>query len=169
MEKLLEWVKSWKFMQALYKTTLGKKLIDTFLNKEVVNYLIFGVLTTIVNIAVYYAMTWGKTVEDLATSEMLLANFVAWVAGVTFAYITNKLFVFESKTETKKEFFKELVSFVWFRVLSLILDMGVMFVTVDIMKLNDKVMKIVSNVLVVIANYIFSKLFIFNKEKNKKG
>lgn len=164
MEKLLEWVKSWKFMQALYKTELGKKLIDTFLNKEVINYLIFGVLTTIVNIAVYYVMTWGKT-GALETSEMLVANFVAWVAGVVFAYITNKLFVFESKTDTMKAFFKELGSFVWFRVLSLILDMVVMFVTVDVMKLNDKVMKIVSNVLVVIANYIFSKMFIFKKEE----
>lgn len=166
MEKLLEWVKSWKFMQALYKTTLGKKLIDTFFNKEVINYLIFGVLTTVVNIVVYYAMTWGKT-GNLATQEMLIANLIAWVVSVIFAYITNKLFVFESKTTNAKELIKELSSFVWFRILSLILDMAVMFVTVDLIKLNDKIMKIVSNVLVVIANYIFSKLFIFNKSKKE--
>lgn len=130
--------------------------------KEIINYLIFGVLTTIVNYISYIILT------KVCNIDYLVSTVIAQVIAIIFAYITNKIFVFQSKNLSKKEFLKEMFSFFGFRILSLFLDMGFMYIFVDMLHLNDVIMKLVSNVLIVIANYIFSKLFIFRKKEAKK-
>ena len=124
--------------------------------KEVLLYLLFGGLTTIVNILTFY-------IFRKLNVELYISNIIAWIISVLFAFITNKLFVFESKNKTKKENIKEITSFFGFRLLSLVFDMGAMFLLINILKINDLLSKIFDNILVVILNYIFSKLFIFKK------
>lgn len=137
-----------------------KELFNKY--KEVINYLIFGVLTTVVNYVSYLILAKVFNVNYLASTV------ISQIISIIFAYVTNKIFVFESKTTTTKELIKEMVSFFGFRGISLLLDMAFMYIFVDLLKLNDAVMKLVSNVLIVIANYVFSKLFVFKKEKNNK-
>lgn len=140
-------------------------LIKKFLNKETISYLIFGVLTTIINIVVF-----GISEDFLMpfmsdTAAALTANVIAWVLSVAFAFITNKLFVFESKSMSVKVIIKELYSFVIARLLSLAFDEAFMMVAIKFM--DSMLAKIISNVFVVIINYVLSKFFIF-KNKNKQ-
>ncbi len=126
--------------------------------REVLMYLLFGVLTTIVNIISYYLFT-----RVIPLGEYV-SNIIAWVISVSFAFVTNKLFVFDSKSKNKKILVKELVSFIGFRLLSLGIDMGSMFVMISLLRFNDMIAKILANGIVIVLNYIFSKLFIFKKE-----
>lgn len=140
-----------------------KELVKKFLNREVIMYLIFGVLTTIVSLAVYYGLIFTILNPENAI-QLQIANIISWIAGVIFAYVTNRKYVFESK-ETNKV--KEVSKFVTSRLSTLFLDMLVMFIGVTLLKANDKIIKLISQVLVILANYILSKLFVFKKEKNK--
>lgn len=137
---------------------LWKKLF----NKETILYLIFGILTTVINVAIcgllYDKLHW----------DVLVANSIAWVISVIFAFITNKIFVFDSKTTDKKILLKETISFFIARLISLGFDMLAVWLMVDLWHVNVWVAKIISNVIVVIMNYIFSKLFIFNNKQDKK-
>ena len=139
-----------------------KKLMKKFLTKEVILYIIFGVLTTIVALAVYYGTTLTFLNPENAI-QVQIANILSWVAGVIFAYITNRKYVFESKNDNK---LKEITKFVTSRLSTLLLDMLVMFIGVTLLKGNDKIIKLISQVLVTIGNYVLSKLFVFkNKDK----
>ena len=130
--------------------------------KEVVNYLVFGVLATIVNFVSYFIFTRIFQVNEIISSGL------SWFCSVLFAYTTNKIFVFESKTNTAKAFFKEMISFFLARVLSgIFCDVGTFAVMVSVLKINDIISKIVTQVMVVIVNYVLSKFFIF-KKKNKQ-
>lgn len=120
-------------------------------------YLIFGVLTTLVNIVSFYIM-------DKCNINLYVNNTIAWILSVLFAYITNKLFVFESKSLEPKVVIKEGLSFLSFRLISYFMDMLCIFIMVDIFSINKMISKIVGNVIVIVANYIFSKLFIFRKD-----
>ena len=127
--------------------------------KEIVNYLIFGVLTTIISLAVYYLLTF--TVIDPKNALLLqVANVISWVAGVLFAYVTNRKYVFASKNEDK---LKEFSSFVGARLVTLIMDMIIMYVGVTLMRGNDKIIKLISQVVVIVSNYLFSKIFVFRR------
>lgn len=126
--------------------------------KEILLYLVFGVLTTLVNIVSYYLFT------RLLNLDPYISNTVAWILSVLFAFVTNKRFVFESKEKSWKIVLKEGISFLGFRLLSLGIDMGSMFVMLSLCKIDDMIAKIIANVIVVILNYIFSKVFIFKKE-----
>ena len=130
--------------------------------KEILFYLIFGVLTTVVNYVLY--LLFAK----ILNVNYMVATVLSQIIAIIFAYVTNKLFVFESKNLTKKELVREIISFFGFRGISLLLDMGFMYLFVDILNLNDAIMKLVSNVLIIIANYVFSKLFVFKKKTNIK-
>lgn len=123
--------------------------------KEVISYLIFGVLTTLVNIVVY------TVCNDLLQIQYLISNAIAWILSVLFAYITNRKYVFESNN---KSMIDELVKFIGARLSTGIMDMVLMWLLVDILAFNSMVSKIVVNVLVVVLNYMLSKVFIF-KEK----
>lgn len=140
-------------------TNLMKKL----LNKETISYLIFGVLTTIINIVVFRIAENRLLPFMSPTAAALAANIIAWVLSVAFAFITNKLFVFESKSMNFRLIMKELYSFVIARLLSLAFDEGFMFVAIKFM--DSMIAKIISNVFVVIINYVLSKFFIF-KDKH---
>lgn len=138
-----------------------KKIKELYLKyKEVINYLIFGVLTTVVSLAVYYILVLTLLNPENAF-QLQVANILSWVAGVTFAYFTNRKYVFESKEQNK---LKEASKFVLSRVLTLLIDMLIMFVGVTLLHLNDKIFKLISQVAVVILNYVFSKIFVFKKE-----
>lgn len=139
--------------------TAWRKLWKLFLKyKEVVLYLVFGGLTTLINIVVYAVCArW----LSLGTMQ---ANASALTISILFAYITNKLFVFESKTDTIKEVFREFFSFIACRLGTGALDMVFMFVSVDILGFYDVAMKILSNIIVIVLNYVFSKLVIFAKK-----
>lgn len=126
--------------------------------KEAFLYLFFGGCTTLINILTFFICRQLKLSIDAS-------NIIAWTIAVVFAFVTNKLFVFDSKNMDKKVVFKETVSFFVARVISLGIDSGLLHLMIDFMKVNELIAKIVSNIVVIIVNYIFSKLFIFKKEK----
>ncbi len=137
-----------------------EKLKELYLKyKEIVNYLIVGGLTTLISLVVYYGAVFTFLNPDNAI-QLQIANILSWVAGVTFAYFTNRKFVFESENPDK---IKEATKFVGSRISTLLLDMLVMFVGTTLLGFNDKIIKLVSQVLVIVGNYLISKLFVFKK------
>ena len=120
--------------------------------REIILYGIFGVLTTVVNFLVF------KVCADLIKTSTVLSTAVAWFISVVFAYITNRVWVFESK---EKNTLKESSNFFMCRAGTGILDVIIMYITVDIFFWNKDLMKILSNILVIIINYIASKIFVF--------
>ena len=142
-----------------------KKIKELYLKyKEIINYLIVGVLTTLISLVVYYiCVCTFLNPEDKI--QLQIANILSWIAGVTFAYFTNRKYVFESKEINKV---KEAGKFVLSRVLTLLMDMIIMYLGVTVLHLNDKIFKLISQVVVIVSNYVFSKLFVFKKNKNIK-
>ncbi len=131
---------------------------------EIILYLIFGVLTTVVSLIVKYALLF-TVLEASNAFELQVAVVVSWIVAVLFAYFTNRKFVFESKTNSK---LKEFVNFILARIATLLLDMFIMWFFVTLLKLNSDlyvvIVTLISQVLVIIANYILSKLFVFKKQ-----
>ena len=127
-------------------------------HKSFIAYGVFGVFTTIVNI-----VTYNFCYNNLGISNTL-SNIAAWILAVTFAYLTNKVWVFDSKSWKWEVLKREVLAFISCRLATGILDIVIMFVCVDILGLHALMMKIISNVLVIILNYIFSKLVIFKKK-----
>ena len=127
--------------------------------RELIRYLIVGVLTTVVSLGTYYICV-ETFLNPEAAIELQIANVISWVAAVTFAYVANRIYVFESKNQN---ILSEIALFFTARVGSLLLDMGIMFVLVTIMGVNDKIAKLAVQVIVTVANYILSKLFVFRK------
>lgn len=131
--------------------------------EEIINYLIVGVCTTIFSLIFYFAST--RTFLDPNNPiQLQIANIIKWVSGVLFAYVTNKIFVFKSR---RKDIGKEFIRFASSRVITLFLDMFVMWLMVTKMGIYDAVATLVSQVLVTVGNYIFSKLFVFRKKKGE--
>ena len=136
-----------------------KKFIIKY--KELILYLIFGVLTMIVSLSSYYLLT--KTILNPNKGiELQIANIISWITCVTFAYITNRKYVFKSKNEKK---IKEILSFYLSRISSLIVEMTLMYIFVTILNYSDSIMKLINQVIITILNYILSKLIVFKKEK----
>lgn len=128
--------------------------------KEVVNYLVFGGLSTLVNFVSYFIAARVFGIDEVVSSG------ISWFCAVTFAYITNKIWVFESKTNTVGSFLKEMVMFYLARVASgALCDVGTFALMVKVLHINDVISKIVTQVMVVIVNYVFSKLIVFRKKK----
>ena len=130
--------------------------------EEVLKYLIIGILTTVINYIVFAILV------NNAKIEMHTSNIIAWVVSVIFAYITNKLFVFESKSFKVKILIKEITTFTLARILSLLLEEAILYIFVNLLNMNKLVIKLVANILVIILNYILSKFIIFRKSKDKK-
>ena len=134
-------------------------------NPEIWNYLIVGVLTTVVSLAIKWGLLF--TILDVKNGfQVQVAVVASWIGAVIFAYITNRIFVFKSKS---KNYLKEISSFVLGRVATLLMEMFIMWFFVTLLKLNSDtwvlVFTLVCQVLVTIFNYILSKLFVFKKEK----
>jgi len=123
--------------------------------KQQIHFLFFGVLTTLVNVIIYYLLA-----EILLLSNVL-STAVAWFGAVLFAYVTNRKWVFISDATSVKDVILELVRFVIARLATGGLDVLIMWIGVDILGYHGVVMKVLANVVVVILNYVFSKVLIF--------
>ena len=135
-----------------------KKLYDLFVKHyDIISYLFFGVLTTAVNYLIYLPCS------NLLHFSASVSNVIAWAFAVAFAYLTNKPFVFKSHDWSAKTVVPELTKFVGSRIVSGVLETAIIFVTVDVLGWNGNVMKLVTSVLVVIFNYVASKLLVFKK------
>ena len=127
--------------------------------KEALLYLFFGVCTTLVNLVTKWILL--LTVIDSSNAiQLQVAIIISWIVSVLFAYVTNRKYVFESKS---KSIFKEISSFFGSRVLTLILEMVIMYIFVTALNFNVYLFTIISQVLVIVLNYVFSKLFVFKK------
>lgn len=125
---------------------------------DVISYLVFGVLTTVVNYLVYLPC------YNLLGLPAVISNLIAWVVAVAFAYLTNKPFVFKSHDWSAKTVVPELTKFVGTRVASGALESAIIWVTVDFLGWNGNVWKLITSVLVVVMNYIGSKLLVFRRK-----
>ncbi len=132
--------------------------------QEIINYLIVGVLTTVVSIVTYFLFSLVLDIEN--NILFILANILSWICAVIFAYITNKKFVFNTTTSNKKEEIKVFSMFVSSRITTLLIELAFMFVTVKIILINDKIAKVIAQFIVIVLNYILSKLFVFKKKNN---
>lgn len=143
-----------------------KKIIELYKKyEEIINYLIIGVLTTVVNLAVKYALLFTVLNASDAT-QLQIAVVISWVVACIFAYITNRKIVFKSKS---KKILKEFTAFVSVRLFTLFLEMLIMFVFVTLLTLNSNlwvvIWSLVAQIVVIVVNYVLSKLVIFKKEK----
>ena len=131
--------------------------IKSKLSKGIIMYLIFGVLTTLLNFLVF-------TYCDLMLHiDVLIANIIAWIAGVIFAFITNKFFVFESKSTNFLLILKESFSFVTSRLLTLGLEESIIYIFITLLSFNSTIIKLIAQILVIVFNYILSKVVVFKK------
>lgn len=151
-----------------------KKIKELILKyKELIVYVIFGGLTTVVNLVVFTLSGFA-----LGDERYLISNVIAWFAAVIFAYVTNKLWVFESKSWSVRVLLKEIPSFFAARVFSFLIEEFGLYVFVDLLSFKDisikiltfeiggeLIAKVVLAVIVVVLNYVFSKLVIFKKKK----
>ena len=127
-------------------------------NRDILLYLVFGVLTTLVNYIVYFPCCYMGIPASVS-------NILAWVVSVLFAYVTNKPFVFRSKDWSMKNVVPEAARFFGCRIGSGALESAILFVTVDLLHWNSAAWKIFTSVLVVVLNYVGSKLLVFRKKK----
>ena len=129
--------------------------------KKIIIYLIVGALTTLISLGIYYLCVFTILNPENAF-QLQLANILSWISGVFFAYFTNRNYVFESKNSNK---FQEGIMFIFSRLATLVIDMLIMLFGVTILSFNDKIIKLISQIVVVIGNYVFSKLFVFKEKK----
>lgn len=125
---------------------------------DLIMYLVFGVMTTAVNYLVYLPC------YNLLGFSASVSNMISWVVSVAFAFLTNKPFVFRSHDWSAKVVWPELVKFVGCRVGSGVMETVILFVTVDTLRWNGNIWKLVTSVLVVVVNYVGSKLLVFRKK-----
>lgn len=122
------------------------------LDRELVLYVVFGTFTFFVNIIVYFLF------ENVLGVNYLISNVIAWFFSVLFAYITNRIWVFESKSP---DILKEMSLFFGGRIFSGVIDTALMYLFIDVMTIGDDISKIIVQVIVIILNYVFSKLIVF--------
>lgn len=127
--------------------------------KSIILYMVFGAGTTLVNIVTYYVM------YDLLSAPNVPSDIAAWITSVLFAFVTNRRYVFEQTDNSVRRLARDFVSFVGCRLATGVLDVFIMYLSVDVMGWNGLVWKMISNVIVVVLNYIASKYFIFKKEQ----
>lgn len=123
--------------------------------KSVISYLFWGVVTTLVNIISYIIF------DRVFHVNYQVSTVIAWFLSVLTAYVTNKLWVFNSKTETKSELLSEMTKFFTMRVATLLIEMFIMWIGVSLLKWDSILVKIIDNVVVVVSNYFFSKILVF--------
>lgn len=139
-----------------------ENLFKTLVNRETISYLFFGILTTIVSIASYETVKRLLSRKEEATPLIInIATVSSWVIAVMFAFVTNKLFVFQSVSMEPEVVLKEAAAFVGARLLSLGFEIVWMNLTTVVLKWNDSLCKIAAQFVITVLNYIFSKLFIF--------
>lgn len=130
---------------------------------EIIRYLIIGVLTTLVSLGTYYALV-STFLNPEDSLQLQLANIISWIISVLFAYFTNRSYVFKVKDQ---KIFQEFIKFVASRIFTLLIDMLMMFIFVSLLHFDDKIIKIIIQVVVIVLNYLLSKFLVFIKPKNK--
>lgn len=164
-----DWIKSgvrsyydWTPFVVLLGEWYSNTMKDIYLKyKELFDYLVVGVLTTVISLAVYYACIW--TFADPNNAFLLqVANVLSWIVSVTFAYVMSRRFVFHSENAN---IFHEVVQFFLSRLATLFMDMAIMFILVTLCRQNANIAKLVSQVVVIVMNYVLSKWLVFNKKK----
>lgn len=129
--------------------------------EEILNYLIVGLLTTLVSLGSYFIFV-NALFPDKSDLSIQISNVLSWICAVTFAYFTNRIFVFKSKSQNKEKL-KEIIKFYSSRIASLIMDMVLMYILYSLMHIDDTISKLIVQVFVTIANYILAKLLVFKK------
>ena len=137
-----------------------RKLFEKY--KDMIAYLVFGVCTTAVNIAVYWVAA------HLCGMDTVPATVIAWIAAVLFAYVTNRKWVFHSEACGTREILQEIARFFAARLATGIFDWVFMYVTVERLGLPDVTMKVIANVVVIILNYVLSRLVVFRRKNGEK-
>lgn len=156
-----------------------RKVYQKIFNREIVVYVVFGVLATLVNLAAHFiavrlfaSVNWQGSLHLLFPTEdysYLDATMIAWVIAVLFAFITNKLWVFSSRSWSPHLVRRELTAFLAARLLSLGVELLCMFLFVSIFSFHRGLSKLIVQVIIVILNYMFSKLFIFKNTGRVSG
>lgn len=123
--------------------------------EEIINYLIVGGMTTLVSISIYALFTKCFHIN------YMIANVISWIISVLFAYITNRIFVFKSKSEN---IVLEIYQFFKYRIFSFLIEIFLMYVFVELINIDDMISKVIVQIIVIVLNYVFSKLFVFKKE-----
>lgn len=139
---------------------LIRNIWKKLMTREIITYVIFGILTTIVNFTTFHIFCNILNIEDLT------ANAIAWVIAVAFAYIVNALWVFRSKYISVSNEVKKVIRFVLARISSFIIEQAGLIVFVKWLNFNNLIVKAVLAIIVIIINYVFSKLFVFTKKKS---
>ncbi len=157
------------FVAAVFYLVFRKKVNEWIKkHKEIVLYVVFGALTTLVNFIIYYPLVNIKAMEPHKEWWVLVVNVVAWIFAVAFAFVTNKLFVFESKESDKKTLFVQITSFLGSRLFSLAVEEGILALFVSLLHMNENLWKLIAAVFVVIMNYFFGKFLVFRKKKKNE-
>lgn len=164
------------------KTAEGRKALY-IKHREIIMYVIFGALTTLISFVTYYIFRWIFPDENAvpvwlrwvfnitgifgAESNTALPVILSWICAVTFAFITNRICVFRSETK-KAGVLREFITFYLSRLLTLIVDLVIMFLLVDLTGIQNGLYefaaKVISNIVVLILNYVLSKLIVFRKK-----
>ena len=139
----------------------GLRIFEKFYkkNKEMLLYLLFGGLTTIVSIGSYAWFNVGMHINEL------IANIISWIFAVTFAYITNKIWVFQSNATGFSEVCREMAKFYGGRLTTLGIEELVLFIFITLLHGNSVLVKFAAQIIVLVLNYIISKIFVFKKKK----
>ena len=137
-------------------------LILSCYENDILRYLFFGGVTTLVNIVVFYGL------RKLGVN-LNVANFISIVCAVLFAYVVNSLFVFRDKCETLKDHIRPFFKFVGARIATMVIEMGGVWLIVEKLQYPDMAGKLVTQVIVVILNYVFSKFLVFTGDKKDSG
>ena len=145
------------------------KCIEIYKDKrEIFDYLIIGVLTTLVNLVTKYGLLF-TILKASDPKELQISIVISWIVAVIFAYVTNRKIVFRSKSD---KILKEFVKFIEARLATLFIEMGYMWFFITFLKLNTNIWVIIwtisCQIFVIVLNYVFSKLFVFKKNKEQK-
>lgn len=127
-------------------------------NKEILLYLFFGGLAFIVSIATYAFF------NVICGLNELVANVISWIITVTFAFLTNRIWVFDSPVDTVKDFFSQLVNFFGGRIVTLVIEEAILLIFITWLEMNSMLIKVIAQVVVIVLNYVISKLWIFRKK-----
>lgn len=135
-----------------------KKLLNLYKKyEEIINYIVVGGITTVISILSYFLI---RTILKSDTSlNVQISTVFSWIVAVTFAYFANRIFVFKSNNSKKIES----VKFITSRIMSLLIEMLVMLILTAFLKINDKIAKILVQFIIIVLNYLFSKIFVFKK------
>ena len=131
--------------------------------REQISYLIVGGLTTAVSLLTYYVCTKTFLNPEIPL-QLQAANVISWICAVAFAYVTNRRYVFRSRAENKVQ---EAAKFVLSRVTTLLMEMAIMWLGVTVLGVNDRIVKLVAQVIIILANYVLSKLLVFRKKEKE--